>query len=230
MLDQQWTTTIVTEFSSKKQMQNALQIPFYPTKTKIPTATSQEIIVEALQDIHTELCNQRPDNSIVTIRPEQTGVLKQIAITYAQLVDPSNRFAILSDDEDDDDNDDEIIERTRPNQLSPVENAPRHVAPQRVNINDINVTPAVNVHQSVSPQREENTEENDIDFPDIEQQHAAAIDNIEPPVRISTTTNPPAPATHGHNTRLSSKQTAINYTVKHTEPTAYYGNAINPDT
>jgi hypothetical protein len=187
-------------------------ISWYPTKVNIPTATSQEIIVEALSDTPHELCNQRPDNSIVTIGPEQTSVLKKIAKTFTKLVDPNNRFMALSDDEDDNIDDD----NDEPNHtLQRVETIPQSVPPQRVEtIIDVPITDTTNdQHDEIVT--------------------VVATDNDITTPTVSTATIPDATRIHikhGHNTRFNSKQVETNYMLKHTETKVYYGNAINTDT
>ena len=72
-------------------------ISWYPTKTTLPTSSSAEIISALLYDVHQELVNQRPENSICNINNTQRETLKQITNTYKQIIDPSNRFTYLSD-------------------------------------------------------------------------------------------------------------------------------------
>jgi hypothetical protein len=191
-------------------------ISWYPTKTKLPTATSQEIIVEALSDIHHELCNQRPDNSIVTIGPEQTNVLKKLAKTFTTLVDPNNWYMALSDDDDNtgDDIDDPPVGIQTPISVvsQRVEKIPQAIPPQRVE-----TTADVPITDAIADQNDESVPimEDDSDLATL----TKAITNI-PRVHIK----------HGHNTQFNSRQAASNYTLKHYEPTAYYGNAINTET
>jgi hypothetical protein len=63
-------------------------LAWYPTKTKLPTATSLEIIIASLQDVHHKLMHPKPDNSLVTLTPENRKTLQTITKTFQQICVP----------------------------------------------------------------------------------------------------------------------------------------------
>ena len=77
-------------------------ISWYPTKTTLPTASSTEIIAAALNDVAHELSNQRPDKLLCNISDTNVEALKKVTNIFKHIIDPSNRFTYLSDEDDDD--------------------------------------------------------------------------------------------------------------------------------
>jgi hypothetical protein len=61
-------------------------LSWFPRNVTLPTATSTELIVAALQDVTHELQNQRPENSIINISDTNTEILKSITNTLTNVV------------------------------------------------------------------------------------------------------------------------------------------------
>jgi hypothetical protein len=175
-------------------------LSWYPTKVTLPTKSSAEIITAALHDVQQELLHQRPDNSICNISNTQRETLKQMTNTFQQIIDPSNRFTYLSDNDDDDNDDDTDADDAAAANYDTEEH----------------FTSNVNIH---APQRVEELT-NDIipDTPTI-QRVPTVVDHI-----IATNTNkwPTSKKfTHHHFTRASAK---VAYILQHAPQFAFHLN------
>jgi hypothetical protein len=221
-------------------------ISWYPTKTIMPRADSIEIIGAAINDIHHEICNQRPTNSICALDKQQREAIKMFTSTFKSVIDPNNRFTYLSDSDDDDDdsstnenaaNPEEHI-TTSPTLLPPSNTCTNPAAPQRVTSVPSTTTP----QSSPTPQRVrmEAPIEVATDTPTLVHNDTIAIlvrDDLphhqQPSIVDTIATNnkttwpQPTKFLHGHYTRASAK---VAYILAHAPPYAFFGNATNPDT
>ena len=213
-------------------------ISWFPTKTTLPTNSSAEIIAAALHDVHHELVNQRPENSICSINESQREVLKQITQTYKQIIDPSNRFTYLSDTEEDNDDDESEIEKLESSTSSTIPppsiqhnvNAPSKRVPSEIlpaNTPGNNTVPSQRVESATTPTTKAPSSHNTIafDIPCDTSPSTSIIDIISK--KTDKTWPMPRKFTHTHNTRASAK---VAYILANAPQYAFFGNAINPDT
>jgi hypothetical protein len=219
-------------------------ISWYPTKTIMPTADSIEIIGAAINDIHQELCNQRPTNSICALDEQQREAIKTFTRTFKSVLDPNNRFTYLSDEDDDDSS----TTDTAANPKEPVPKSPTILQPSIISINPAapqrvtNVSVPETPHLSPTPQRVLTEAQIDIamEAPNTSRTHAITtpVPHELPPQPQPTIVDTiaaenngtwplPTRFTHGHYTRASAK---IAYILANAPQYAFFGNAINPDT
>jgi hypothetical protein len=226
-------------------------LAWYPTKTKLPTATSLEIIIASLQDVRNELMNPKPDNSLVTVTPENRKILDDITKTFQQICEPNNRYDILSDD-DEDDTFDEPIESSTDSRTDLIAAQPTTPLVQRVEDNfdivetnhdhdiveDNNATiPSPVKMERVASQRVAPSKTNNRTVQPVQHQHftrasvrrAAAIaprTNSVVDVIAAQSDHWPIPLKLAH-TRSTYRE---NYVIEQSPAFAYFGHAINRDT